>query len=78
MFKVHVANFGSMTVREMKEKICEILQDLHGVANNDDGEGIKTMHHQLYGSSEFSNLVAKYLDTIKEIRSHNLHGQERH
>jgi hypothetical protein len=78
MFKVHVANFGPMTVKQMKEKICEILEDLHGAANGDDGEGIERIHHQLYGAPEFNNLVAKYIDTIKSIRSQSPPSQEKH
>lgn len=70
-FKVHVANFGPMSIREMKEKICEILEDLHSAASNDDHSGMERVQHQLYGAPEFNNLVAKFIDTIKSVRSKN-------
>lgn len=71
-FKVHVSNYGPMSIKEMKEKICEILEDLHNAANTDDNSGIERVQHQLYGSPEFNNLVAKFVDTIKNVRASNL------
>lgn len=74
-FKIHVANYGPMSLKEMKEKVCEILEDLHNAANTDDYSGIERIHHQLYVSPEFNNLLAKFVDTVKHIKASNLPNQ---
>lgn len=69
--KVHVAGFGPLSLKEMRNKISEMLEELVGASKIEDHRSMEKVHHILYKTPELNNLIAKYIDVVKNLGAHN-------
>lgn len=71
--KIRVTGFGDLTVKEIKEKLVEVLDDLASAAKSDDLPDVEKIEHNLYGTPELQNLVKEYCKHIKMLKSRESH-----
>ncbi|NBO98993.1 MAG: hypothetical protein EBU90_02525 [Proteobacteria bacterium] len=67
--KIKITGFGDMTIKQIKEKIVEILNDLVTAAESDEVADVQKIEHNLFGAPELQNLVKEYSKHIKLLKS---------
>lgn len=67
--RVDIAGFGKMTVKDIRKKITEILNDLILAAESDNIKDAEKLEHKLFSSPELNNLIKQYVNHIKLLKA---------
>jgi hypothetical protein len=67
--KVFVTGHGKLTLRVLKNKINDIINDVAALASSEDLESVEKLHHSLFSSSDLENLLKQYIEAIRNIRA---------
>lgn len=67
--KVSVAGYGKLTMKELKDKIVEILDDIASSLKNEQDPNVDTLEHKLFRSPDLENLVKQYAKHVKMLRT---------
>lgn len=64
--KIAVSGIGSVTLKELKDKISEILSDLANAAKNSDIREYERIYHKLSTDPSLVNMVKECLANMKK------------
>lgn len=67
--KIRVDGFGDLTIKEIRGKIVEILEDIINAVENEDNTEADALEHKLFKSPELENLVKQYVKHAKLLRA---------
>lgn len=69
--KTFVTGHGKLTLKELKSKINDIINDIATLTNSNDLESIEKIQYTLFSSSDLSNLLKQYIDALRNLRAGN-------
>ena len=64
--KYNITGHGKLTLKQIKEKIIQILEGMLEDAKSDELSQIERLHHGVCTSPELNNFVKQYSEHIKE------------
>lgn len=67
--KFFITGHGKMSLKEIKNKINDIITDIAALTSSDDLESVEKIYHTLFVTSDLNNLLEQYIKTTRELRA---------
>jgi len=67
--KAFVSGHGTLSLKEIKNRINDILNDVAHLTSSDDLESVEKINYTLFSSPDLSNLIKQYIDALRKSRA---------
>jgi hypothetical protein len=67
--KVNISGFGKLSIKEIKNKIHDLLKGVLDLVDSDKVSDIEQLEHRLFKAPELQNIVKEYIANIKKLKA---------